>query len=115
MAKTIVEKRDGPIALSALRWLPGGALGNIEQRFTDGEQYLFAVRVHSKYPDGRETEGWEFAVVTARCDDQVGDGAEASCRFEVEGECWDAWDWGSVQWFVPCKEVALPYISGAST
>lgn len=94
---------------TTLNWQPGGAQGNTDFLFVDGNQYLMAVRVcHSedkkmRLPlNQRERQWWDFAVVTARVDEDY-------FALECEGEPW-GWDWDSVEWFVEMSQVALPYV-----
>ena len=86
---------DGTVELLQ-RWRPGGAQGNVDQRFTDGDQYIFAVRLAG--------DTWEFHSVVAKCDD-------VGCEFDTtSGDAWTAWSWTDVEWFVPCVDLDLPYI-----
>jgi len=82
-------------------WRPGGAQGNKEQLFLDGDQYLFAVRLV-----GDTGDTWDFHTVIARCDSDLG------CHFETtSGDSWSEWSWSDVEWFIPCRDLDLPYIS----
>ena len=90
---------DGSVELIQ-RWLPGGAQGNTDQEFIDGDQYLFAVRLAG--------DSWEFHVVVAKCDHWDHEG----CEFETpNGEAWCDWSWSEVEWFVPCSDLDLPYVT----
>lgn len=88
---------DGSVELCQ-RWRPGGAQGNTEQVFINGDSYVFAIRLAS--------ESWEFHTVSANCDPEIG------CTFDDEnGDPWNEWYWSDVEWFVSCNEFDLPYIS----
>lgn len=92
---------DGTVELMQ-RWQPGGAQGNAEQLFEDGEAYLFAVRIAES---SRHPARWEIWTVIARGD------SESPITFDTaDGEPWDAWDWDSVEWFIPCSDIDLPYV-----
>lgn len=91
---------DGSVELFQ-RWRPGGAQGNADQNFVDGDQYLFAVRLAG--------DSWEFHAVIAKCCPELG------CDFAtVQGDPWD-WSWSEVEWFVPCADLDLPYIADNAT
>lgn len=87
---------DGSVELFQ-RWQPGGAQGNKEQVFLDGDQYLFAVRLAG--------DTWDFHAVIAKCDPELG------CDFDTTtGDSWSDWSWSDVEWFIPCRDLDLPYI-----
>lgn len=86
---------DGTVELMQ-RWRPGGAQGAAPDHWTDGEQYVFAIRL--------STDHWDFHVVTVACDPELGTDFRTN-----DGESWDVWDWDSVEWFVPCSELDLPF------
>ena len=86
---------DGSVELTQ-KWLPGGAQGHWQHELLDGEQYLLAIRLAG--------DVWEFHAVIAKCDPELG------CSFDTtNGEPWDDWSWGDVEWFVPCVDLELPY------
>jgi hypothetical protein len=79
------------------RWQPGGAQGNLDQVFFDGDQYIFAVRMAGDF--------WEFHVVIARCDSEIPVSFD-----DPQGDCWGDWDWTDVEWFIPANSIDLPYL-----
>lgn len=93
---------DGSVELCQ-RWQPGGAQGNNPTLY-DGDQFIFAVRVIcDRYEKRREF--WEFHAVTARGD------SETPLYFLLpNGDTWDDWEWGDVEWFLPVKDIDLPYM-----
>lgn len=87
---------DGSVELQQ-RWQPGGAQGNSDQVFVDGDQYLFAIRL--------ATDHWEYHIVIANCD------SESRLYWETPaGDAWGAFDWTDVEWFVSCNDFDLPFI-----
>lgn len=78
-----------------IEWQPGGAQGNADQVFIDGEQYLFAIALAD--------ETWDIHTVVAKCDPELG------CDFDTpQGDHWYDWSWSEVEWFAPCRELQLP-------
>ena len=87
------------------RWQPGGARGNKDQLFCDGDHLLFAVRcchspqVKERYTSPeREREWWDIRAVTVHCD------SETPLTFDGDF----GWSWEDVEWFLHVSEIDLP-------
>jgi len=88
---------DGSVELIQ-KWHPGGAQGNTDQVFLDGECYLFAVRLSD--------DSWDIHSVVAKCDPE-----QPGCSFDTtQGDYWSDWTWAEVEWFLPCCDLDLPYV-----
>ena len=97
MTETKDIHADGSVELCQ-RWRPGGAQGNEDQIFLDGDEYIFAVRL--------STDSWELHSVSASVIPEEG----VEFLTVDSGDAWIAWDWSDVEWFIPADEFDLPYL-----